>query len=68
MLQALILATALAAEPATTEAPAPGAGGHKPDVWSPKHPVALGVRGLVWAGEYTAPGVGGHLRIRPWTR
>lgn len=70
MLSALIFATALAAEPATTsaEAPSPGAGGHKPDVWSPRHPVALGLRGLVWAGEYTAPGIGGHLRIRPWKR
>lgn len=30
------------------------------------HPVALGARTSAWAGSYAAPGLGGHLKIRPW--
>jgi hypothetical protein len=36
--------------------------------WSAKHPISIGLRGLVWGGEYVAPGFGGHLRIRPFKR
>jgi hypothetical protein len=59
-----LLLAALAAPPDVAST----TGGPRPDEWSPRHPVALGVRGLVWGGEYVAPGFGGHLRIRPFRR
>lgn len=55
----MLLTAALAAEEARPPREA---------AWSARHPVALGVRGLVWGGEYVAPGFGGHLRLRPWRR
>ena len=36
--------------------------------WSRQHPVALGVRGGVWMGEWAAPGIGGHIKVRPFKR
>jgi hypothetical protein len=34
--------------------------------WSPNHPIALGSRASGWVGDYSAPGIGGHLKIRPF--
>lgn len=35
--------------------------------WSENHPVALGPRVSAWVGgDYSAPGVGGHLKLRPF--
>lgn len=32
----------------------------------PGHGVAIGVRGSGWVGPYAAPGLGGHIKVRPW--
>src|SRR5688572_12090498 len=34
--------------------------------WSEDHPIAIGTRASGWIGDYAAPGVGGHLKIRPF--
>ena len=34
--------------------------------WSEDHPIAIGTRASGWIGGYAAPGVGGHLKIRPF--
>jgi hypothetical protein len=34
--------------------------------WSENHPIAIGTRASGWIGDYAAPGVGGHLKIRPF--
>ncbi len=33
--------------------------------WRVERPVSIGARGGVWGSDYTAGGVGGHLKIRP---
>ncbi len=34
--------------------------------WRSDHPIAIGSRVSASLGGYAAPGVGGHLKIRPW--
>ncbi len=34
--------------------------------WSADHPIAMGTRASGWVGDYSAPGLGGHLKIRPF--
>jgi hypothetical protein len=34
--------------------------------WSPDHPIAIGGRVSSWVGDYFAPSLGGHLKLRPW--
>ncbi len=34
--------------------------------WAENHPIALGSRASGWVGDYSAPGLGGHLKIRPF--
>lgn len=59
----MLCALALADEPANE---ADGAAGGARDTWSPKHPLSVGSRMGVWSNGYTAPGLGGHAKVRPW--
>jgi hypothetical protein len=34
--------------------------------WADNHPIAIGARASGWFGGYNAPGVGGHLQMRPF--
>ncbi len=35
--------------------------------WSADHPFAIGTRTSWWGGRYQSSGVGGHLKLRPWS-
>lgn len=35
------------------------------EVHDPSHPIALGSRAGVWTGPYSAPALGGHIKIKP---
>jgi len=37
----------------------------RPTGWHPDHPVAIGTRTAGWVGPYSAPGLGGQVKIRP---
>ncbi|NUO47362.1 MAG: hypothetical protein HOV80_00750 [Polyangiaceae bacterium] len=35
--------------------------------YSPDHPLSVGLRSGAWFQQHFEPGVGGHLRFRPWS-
>ena len=56
----LLCAMAIAEEPASDRVP----DGSR-DTWSKEHPLSVGSRLGMWRNGYTAPGFGGHAKVRP---
>ncbi len=67
MKKVLLIAVVLWAAPLCATADELGSVKARPDAWSADHPIAIGTRASGWFGDYFAPGLGGHIKIRPWS-